>query len=68
MSNLSQRIKYTILNVPSQDASRLDIGISVETRVCNALQMLGSVLLMTAGGTQGLRTNRYWITIGRLTR
>ena len=49
MSNLSQWNKYTILNVPSQDASRLDIDVSIETRVRNALQMLGSVLLMTAG-------------------
>ena len=51
--------KHIILNVPSQDASRLDIDVSVETRVCNALQMLGSVLLMTAGGTKRLCTDSY---------
>ena len=37
----------------------MDIDVSVETRVCNALQMLGSVLLMTAGGTKGLCTDSY---------
>ena len=51
MSNLSQRNKYTILNVHNQDASGLDIDAPVEIGVRNALQMLGSVLLMTAGGT-----------------
>ena len=68
MSNLSQRNKYTILNVPSQDASRLDIDVSVENAVYTALQMLGSGLLMAIEGTKGLRTNSYWITMERLTR
>ena len=68
MSNLSQRNKYTILNVPSQNASRPDINVPVETGVRNALQMLGSVLLMTTRGTYGLRTNGYWITMEQLTR
>ena len=38
------------LNIPSQDVSRWDINTLVEIRVHNALQMLGTVLLMVVGG------------------
>ena len=57
------KIKYTILNIPSPDVSRLNIETYIETTVFNALHFWVVYYLWLLGGTNGLHTDSYWITM-----